>query len=165
MFKFVVRYNSRYEREVMAESIERAEEEASIYAAESGMDREMCYTGFEVSDQFEEATLGTFTNSPDYFRKLFGQGEFRAQRVVAAACRSKCLEYTLVSARHWDKGMNKLCRQLDLEDTSWPMDQQGFIDQYGNFLTREQAYIIAKREGQIIRDCNEPGVLYSENIY
>lgn len=39
---------------------------------------------------------------------------------------------------------------------------QGFTDQYGNFLTRQEAYVIAKEAGQIIREDYEPGTLYSE---
>lgn len=39
---------------------------------------------------------------------------------------------------------------------------QGFTDQYGNFLTRKQAYPVAKAAGQIIREDTCPGTLYSE---
>ena len=39
---------------------------------------------------------------------------------------------------------------------------QGFTDQYGNFLTRKEAYPIAKAAGQIIREDTSPGTLYSE---
>lgn len=35
-------------------------------------------------------------------------------------------------------------------------------DQYGNFLTRKEAYPIAKAAGQIIREDHCPGTLYSE---
>lgn len=39
---------------------------------------------------------------------------------------------------------------------------QGFTDQFGNFLNRQEAYIIAKEAGQIIREDVYPGTLYSE---
>lgn len=39
---------------------------------------------------------------------------------------------------------------------------QGFTDQYGMFLTREEAYPIAKEAGQIIREDHVPGTLFSE---
>jgi hypothetical protein len=39
---------------------------------------------------------------------------------------------------------------------------QGFTDQYGNFLTRKEAYPIAREAGQIIREDHCPGTLYSE---
>lgn len=42
---------------------------------------------------------------------------------------------------------------------------QGFIDQYGKFYDREEAWCVAEKNGQIIRDCGCPGELYSENLY
>lgn len=39
---------------------------------------------------------------------------------------------------------------------------QGFTDQYGNFINRQEAYVIAKAAGQIIREDHCPGTLYSE---
>ena len=43
---------------------------------------------------------------------------------------------------------------------------QGFIDQRGNFLTREEAWIVAEASGQIIRRVGGDGKkLYSENLY
>lgn len=39
---------------------------------------------------------------------------------------------------------------------------QGFTDQYGNFLTRKEAYPIAKAAGQIIHEDHCPGTLFSE---
>lgn len=167
MRNFIVVYFNGYERIIAAKTLAEAEEEASIYAAESGMDRELDYDGFDVSDPFDDATNGTFKQHKDYeyFAKGFEEGWFRLQRVVAAACRSECKNIVLVSARHWDLAMNKLAKYLADPETFFPIDEQGFIDQYGNFLSRKEAYIIAEREGQIIRDCNEHGVLYSENIY
>ena len=45
--------------------------------------------------------------------------------------------------------------------------EQGFIDQCGNFLTREEAWKVAEAADQIIR--TGPGfsgpMLYSENLY
>jgi hypothetical protein len=43
--------------------------------------------------------------------------------------------------------------------------EQGFIDQFCNFLTREEAYVIAKANGQIINPGHETDKLYSENLY
>lgn len=42
---------------------------------------------------------------------------------------------------------------------------QGFVDQFGAFLTRKDAWIIAERNGQIKREVSSPGTLYSENLY
>lgn len=44
--------------------------------------------------------------------------------------------------------------------------EQGFVDQFGTFLTRKEALEIAKENGQIIRDIGyEPDELYSEHLY
>tara|TARA_R110000765_G_scaffold67960_1_gene131423 strand:+ start:384 stop:605 length:222 start_codon:yes stop_codon:yes gene_type:complete len=43
---------------------------------------------------------------------------------------------------------------------------QGFIDQFGQFLTREEAHVIAKKNGQIVKRCGgDEKTLYSENLY
>lgn len=39
---------------------------------------------------------------------------------------------------------------------------QGFTTQYGVFVDRQEAYVIAKAAGQIIREDICPGTLYSE---
>jgi hypothetical protein len=43
--------------------------------------------------------------------------------------------------------------------------EQGFIDQHGKFYSREDAWDIAKENGQIFRDCDVDGTLFSENLY
>lgn len=53
-------------------------------------------------------------------------------------------------------------------DTGGP-GAQGFVDNEGNFLTREEAWKVAERCGQIIRRCGgdtaNGGTLYSENLW
>lgn len=48
-------------------------------------------------------------------------------------------------------------------------NEEGFIDQHGNFHTRQQAWKIAEANGQIIHRCGgdtaNGGTLYSENLY
>jgi hypothetical protein len=58
---------------------------------------------------------------------------------------------------------------LHLRNQSWIGAEQGFIDQKGKFLNREEAYVIAEAAGQVIgkvipRRCGRPE-LYSENLY
>ena len=86
------------------------------------------------------------------------------ERIVCAA-----VLYTdgvlLVGPRHFDAVMHKQyagfgCHLSEAECA------QGFLDQYGQFHTREQAWVIAERNGQIIRDHDKtPGRLFSENLY
>jgi len=47
-----------------------------------------------------------------------------------------------------------------------PIPEQGFIDQYGRFFNREEAWTIAEEAGQIIRRVgDDENKLYSENLY
>jgi hypothetical protein len=43
---------------------------------------------------------------------------------------------------------------------------QGFLDQWGEFMTREEAHGVATRQRQILRRCGgDEGRLFSENLY
>jgi len=55
---------------------------------------------------------------------------------------------------------------LQVRHCAPPEDEQGFIDNKGNWLTREEAYVVAKDADQIIRRCGgDKRRLFSENIY
>jgi hypothetical protein len=43
--------------------------------------------------------------------------------------------------------------------------EEGFIDQFGDWLDRKEAWKIAEDQGQIRREVSTPGTLYSENLY
>jgi hypothetical protein len=62
--------------------------------------------------------------------------------------------------------MHAIIRQLP-SVPKFPSDwEQGFVDQYGNFMTREEAWEIAQAAGQIRRpEGGAPGTLYSEHLY
>lgn len=86
------------------------------------------------------------------------------QRIVCAANKSDI--GLLIGVRHYDQFMQDQLRfKLDFGD-HW---KQGFIDNSGNFLTRQEAWKVAEAAGQIIRrvggDDANGGTLYSENIY
>ena len=88
------------------------------------------------------------------------------QVVVAAACCYK--KIILVGARHWDKVMRF---QYDCMQSCFKVPhsqfEEGFIDQFGEFLTREQALAIVKANGQRF-DAERNGStveLYSEGLY
>ena len=87
------------------------------------------------------------------------------RRVVCAA--NKFPDGTLLlGARHWDYEMRAIHRRLYANRHESGLEQQGFIDQYGRFMTREEAWIVAMEAGQIIRRCGgDEGCLYSENLY
>ena len=89
----------------------------------------------------------------------------KEQRIVCAAIRVE--DEIICGARHFDEIMHK---QIERKDEShrlkWRKAEQGFIDQFGNFLTREEAFIIADINGQIINKIGYKGnKLFSEHLY
>lgn len=88
--------------------------------------------------------------------------------VVCAAMRNKD-GLIICGARHYDTVMREQVKALGGYEKwmeSGPIEQ-GFIDQRGNFLTREEAYIIAKKNGQIVQKSGSVHIpeLYSEDLY
>lgn len=75
----------------------------------------------------------------------------------------------ITGARHWDSVMRGIWDALDtfvIDSIDRNKEEQGFIDQFGNFYTRKEAYIIAKENNQIVRDLGyETDELYSEHLY
>lgn len=87
------------------------------------------------------------------------------QRVVCAANRHKRTGKIICGARHFDLIMHAQIKDDDLDD--WHDSEQGFIDQWGNFLTRQEAFTIAKRQNQFNGQGapHADGILYSEDLY
>jgi hypothetical protein len=86
------------------------------------------------------------------------------RRVVCAANKHESTGFIICGASHYDSIMHKQIEQLGL--LKQPMIQ-GFIDQHGIFMTREEAYEVAYINGQILAKTGDPEmpVLYSEDIY
>lgn len=90
------------------------------------------------------------------------------QRRVAAAA-NNYNGFIVVGARHFCPAMSM---QLDAigDDvlTAWCggrlEGEQGFIDQFGDFMSREEAWKVAAGAMQIIHDVGCAGTLFSENI-
>lgn len=80
------------------------------------------------------------------------------RRIVCAANKHRATGRIICGARHWDKVM----RSQTQDYKGW---EQGFIDQFGDFLNRKDAWKIAEEQGQIRRTVSTPGTLYSENLY
>lgn len=93
------------------------------------------------------------------------------RRIVCAAIRAADGE-VLLGIRHYSRDMH---RQIDqrhdgVKFTHRHDPDQGFVDQHGVYLTREEAYPIALANGQIARpDACGQGLegpkLYSEGLY
>lgn len=88
------------------------------------------------------------------------------RRIVCAA--NKHGYVVIPSARHWDTNMHNLARRIDpdYKDYEW---EQGFINTWGEFLTRQEAWKVAEYNNQIVHrvgsDRADGGTLYSENLY
>lgn len=87
--------------------------------------------------------------------------------IVCAALRLRGVDFChlIIGPRHYDPVMRA---QIEAggNKAGWRMAEQGFIDQFGNFLTREEAYIVAKKNGQIKYRCGgDDEKLFSENLY
>ena len=75
--------------------------------------------------------------------------EAPTQRIVCAAIRAPSGKIT-----------------LQIRHCAPPRYKQGFVDQFGTFLTREEAWKVAIEAHQIIRRVGgDEGRLYSENLY
>ncbi len=90
--------------------------------------------------------------------------------VVCAANRNQYGDIVL-GARHFDMTMHShicilaIATGHEVEDFIW---EQGFIDQWGRFMTREEAMVWALKNGQVNRYDDRSPVhekLYSENLY
>lgn len=93
---------------------------------------------------------------------------YKVQRKVVAAA-NWYNGYILVGARHWDSLMQQQATAVGgsklLRDWAEGEEIQGFVDQYRNFLTREEAAIIALEAGQIEKLKFSKDELFSEDLY
>lgn len=69
----------------------------------------------------------------------------------------------VAGARHFDPVMRSVIGRLGLTGSFGP--KQGFIDQRGNFLTRQEAMVIARKNGQLLDHVGPSNTLFSESIY
>lgn len=82
--------------------------------------------------------------------------------IVCSACRHRETGVIFCGARHFDSVMRGQIKAAGLKGTG---HEQGFIDQYGRFYDREQAWVIAERNNQIKNKVSTDGTLYSENCW
>lgn len=87
------------------------------------------------------------------------------RRIVAAACRCKETGIVFVGARHYSPAMRmQIKAALGNVGLSADMDQ-GFIDQYDQYIDRVTAKEIAMKNGQHLQGEDWGDELYSENLY
>lgn len=88
------------------------------------------------------------------------------RRIVCAAIRNR-LGGMILGVRHYD---NIMWQQITHRSDSpyWKKEdvEQGFVDNAGNFVTREEAREIAKSQKQIVASGGgDDKQLFSENLY
>jgi hypothetical protein len=96
------------------------------------------------------------------------------QRVVVCAANRTKSGKMICGARHWDNVMRgQVCNTNWLSiklfgrlPKCWRGAEQGFIDQFGVFMDRQEAWKVAEAAGQIKygRE-HSKGTLYSEDLY
>lgn len=93
------------------------------------------------------------------------------KRIVSAAIYSKKLDILVCAPRHFDSTMHKALSVYNLSPKDKETFEQGFVNTWGEFLTRQEAWLVALMAHQIVRrvgsDMSHDGVgcLFSENLY
>lgn len=82
--------------------------------------------------------------------------------IVCAANRHRESGVIFCGARHFDNLMRGQIKAANYPFTGY---DQGFIDQYGRFYDRKEAWEIAEKNGQIKHQVSTKGTLYSENLW
>lgn len=88
------------------------------------------------------------------------------QRVVVCAAIRRKDGKIVCGARHYDAVMRGQILRGGKRPNKWLSAEQGFIDQFGVFMNRQEAWTVADTAGQVNygRDYSE-GTLYSEDLY
>lgn len=101
------------------------------------------------------------------------------ERRVVSAC-NRFHDFQIMGCRHWDMTMHATASALGMDvkdghdnvhayaiENGSPYEEQGFVDQWGWYMSREEAYIVADRMGQILphRANISSTTLFSEMLY
>lgn len=87
------------------------------------------------------------------------------RRVVCAALCDLETGAILLGVRHFDEFMRSTIA-YDTSEIDWTLAEQGFVDQQGKFMNRQESHDVASAANQIIRRVGgDTGKLFSENLY
>jgi hypothetical protein len=83
-------------------------------------------------------------------------------KIVCAALRKH--DHIICGVRHFDELM---VAQIQRDGRDWRMAEQGFVNNRYQFMTREEAWDLACRNGQYTgcQDRNMGALLYSEDLW
>ena len=89
------------------------------------------------------------------------------RKIVTAANRHTKSGVLLVGSRHWSKAMTLQAKAIGIKPSSMACGsfEQGFIDQYDQFLSRVDAKRIAIANGQPLIGQDLGDELFSENLH
>tara|TARA_R110000868_G_scaffold5472_1_gene32968 strand:+ start:742 stop:1095 length:354 start_codon:yes stop_codon:yes gene_type:complete len=105
------------------------------------------------------------------FTKIYYNGTLIKRHVVCAANQFHNKDdhinpIIVCGARHWDTIMSNVVDNMDIDKSHQHKCEQGFIDQYGIFITREEAREIVIKNEQPLREGTPLlDILFSENLY
>ena len=119
--------------------------------------------GYQLIEEF-------IMHKPQYY-KPFGDNTHVAtpkgdhpRYVVCAAC--KWEDIIVCAPRHFDMAMRNQINLLPDGSFNRARAEQGFVDQYGNFMSRTEALHVVLTNNQPLRDEEIlGGRLFSENLY
>lgn len=107
-------------------------------------------------------------NDDDMFKPLHNDVAFvlttvgpMKRQVVCAA--NKFGDLIVLGVRHFCPLMRQTLRLLKIKGTE--PHEQGFVDQWGNFMSRKEALYVLRSNGRFIPDRDFTDELYSENLY
>lgn len=91
------------------------------------------------------------------------------RRVVCAAVFLPEIDLIIPGVRHYDTLMHNLSESIPEVNDNPQKEIQGFVDNQGKFMDRQEAWKVACSAGQVINrvggDDRKGGTLYSENLY
>lgn len=94
---------------------------------------------------------------------MVGEGEYLPRHVVCAACQWED-GLIVTGVRHFCPIMRAQIARMDPKPQT--KHEQGFVDQWGNFMSRDEALTVVKMNKQPLRHPHDEWeTLYSENLY
>lgn len=135
-------------------------------------------TSDKICQDFVAKVSSVLTEDQNFYYKQVDADQPPVMRIVVCAANKFTIvgrDIIIPSARHWDRIMCDIADLIGMDKISRENNQkiresqvQGFIDQFGDFLTREEALRIASHAKQLNRYCHKhPSYdeLYSEDLY
>lgn len=103
---------------------------------------------------------------PEHMLKFWNEQNITPPKEMVVCAANKLPDGTVIcGARHWDSIMNDVADKLNV--SSRARAEEGFINQWGIFLSRKEALEIVKKNNQRFDEerngCTDE--LYSEGLY